>query len=105
MMLQLLVPGVQDAEETDLGAEVFWVGGDFDQCFGATAEKQAVEHFLVLQGERRQLVRESEDDVGIARRQQFGATRGQPSLACLALALRAVPVAAGIVGDGAMAAA
>src|SRR5580698_7804824 len=37
--------------------------------------------------------------------QQLGATRGQPAVACLALALRAVPVAARVIRDGAMAAA
>src|SRR5271169_7155009 len=37
--------------------------------------------------------------------QQLGAPRGQPAVACLALALRAVPVATRVIGDGAMAAA
>ena len=28
VMLQILSPGVQDAEKSDVGAEVLWVGGD-----------------------------------------------------------------------------
>ncbi len=48
MMLQLLVPGVQDAEEADLSAKVLAVPGDFDQGLGAGAKRQAVDDFLVL---------------------------------------------------------
>src|SRR5258708_17485621 len=104
MVLEPLVPGVQDTEEADLGAEVLGVAGNLDESLGAAAEQQRVDHFLVLEGERRQLVWEREDDMRIARREEFGAACRQPVVACLALTLRAVPVAAGIVGEGAMAA-
>ena len=39
VMLQLLIPSVQDAEETDLGAEMFRVRGNFDQRLGAAAKQ------------------------------------------------------------------
>src|SRR5258708_20239152 len=104
MMQQFLVPGVQNTEEADLGVEVLGVSGNLDESLGATAEQQRVNHFLVLESERRQFVGQSEVHVGIVRRQEFGAARRQPAVACLALAFRAVPVAAGIVGDGSMAA-
>src|SRR3546814_7566860 len=42
--------------------------------------------------------RHGEDDVEVFDRQQFGLTGGEPLDAGLALALRAVPVAAGVVG-------
>jgi hypothetical protein len=32
VMLQLLVPGMQHAEEADLGAEVLRIGGDLQEC-------------------------------------------------------------------------
>ena len=38
VMLQLLVPGVEDAEEADLSAETLWVAGDLKQCLGAGLE-------------------------------------------------------------------
>ena len=38
MMLQLLIPGVEDAEEANLGAETLGVRGNFDQCLCAAAE-------------------------------------------------------------------
>ena len=103
MMLQFLVPGMQDAEESDFSAEMLGVSGDLDQRLGAEAEQQTIHHFLVLQGQRRQFVWERENDVGVRRGQQFGTARVEPAVAGVALALRAMPVAARIVGDGAMA--
>jgi hypothetical protein len=94
MMLQLLIPAVEDAKETDLGPEAFGIRSDFDQCLGTGAEEQAVDDLLVLQGQWSQLMGEREDDVSVRRRQQFGAPRFQPAVARLALTLRAVPVPA-----------
>ena len=94
MVLQLLIPGVEDTEETDLSAQTPGIRGDLHQCLGTGAEEQAVDHFFVLQCQRGQLMGEREDDMGVGRRQQFGASRFEPAFARLALALRAVPVAA-----------
>ena len=38
MVQQLLIPGVQYAEESDLGAQVFRIAGDLEQSLGAGAE-------------------------------------------------------------------
>lgn len=94
VLLQLLVPGMKDAEETDLGAQMSGVFGDFQKRLGAAAEQQAVDDLLVLQGQWRQFVRECENDVGVARGQQFGAPRVQPAVARIALAPGAMPVSA-----------
>ncbi len=63
MKLKFLIPGVQYAEETDLGAEMLGIEGHFEQRFGAGVEQEIVDHFLVLQSERRQFPRESENDM------------------------------------------
>ncbi len=105
VVLELLVPSVEDAEEADFGAEMLGVGGNFQQCVGAAAEQQSVDHGFVLQGQRRQLMGQREDDMSIGCGEQFRASCGQPAVARLALTLRAVPVAAGVIGDGTMAAA
>ena len=104
MMLELLIPGVEDTEKADLGAEMLGIGGSLDQCFRAAAEQQTIDHCFVLQGQRRQLMGKSEDNMRIGCGEQFGTARGQPAIARLALTLRAVPVAARIIGDGTMAA-
>jgi hypothetical protein len=48
MMLQLLIPRMQNAEEADLGTEVPGVCGNFDESLCAAAEQQSVDHFFVL---------------------------------------------------------
>ena len=48
MVLQLLIPGMEDAKETDLGAQVSGIGRDLDQRLGARTKQQAVDHFFVL---------------------------------------------------------
>ena len=65
--MQVLSPSVEHAEEADLGAEVRRIGGDFQEGCGAGLEEQAVEEALVLIGERRQLVREREDHMNVAK--------------------------------------
>jgi hypothetical protein len=45
-------------------------------------------------------MRDAEDDMEVCRWQDFLFASGQPTLACLRLALGAVPVATGIVRDG-----
>src|SRR6266850_8517183 len=94
MMLEFLVPGMQDTEESDFSAEMLGIPGDLDQGLGAVAEQQTIHHFFVLQGQRRQLVWERENDVGVRCGQQFRTPRVEPAVARVALALRAMPVAA-----------
>lgn len=71
MMLQLLVPGVQDTEEADLGTEMLGVRGNFDQGLGAATEQQTIDQFLVLQCQGSQWMGEREDDMSIAGSEQF----------------------------------
>ena len=104
-MLQFLVPGMQDAEESDLSAEMLGVSSDLDQRLGADAEQQTIHHFLVLQGQWSQFVRESENDMGIARGQQFGTARLKPAVARVTLTPWAMPIPALLIGDGLMTAA
>src|SRR5271166_6331128 len=48
MKLQTLVPGVQHAEETDLGAQVPGIARHFEQGCGAGVKEQVVDHPFVL---------------------------------------------------------
>jgi len=66
VLLQVLSPGVENAEEADLGAEVTRIGGHFEERRGAGLEEQAVEDALVLIGEGSQLVRQREDHMKVA---------------------------------------
>ncbi len=83
----------------DARAQVLGIGGDGDQRLGGGLEQEAIDHGLVLIGDVGDRGRQGEDDVVVGHRQQLGLARGEPVLGRRALALGAVPVAAGIVGD------
>jgi len=38
VLLEFLVPGMENAEESDFGSQTFWVAGDFEQRLGAGPE-------------------------------------------------------------------
>src|SRR5664279_5479133 len=104
VMLEILSPGVEHTQETDLSAKVLRIGGNLQQGCGAGAEQEVVDDLLILQGQPRQLVWNGEDDVKVVDRQQFLAAPGEPLVARVGLALWAVPGAAGVEGGGFVAA-
>jgi hypothetical protein len=67
--LQSLVPGMQHTEEVDLRAQMTWVTGHFEQRLGTGVKQQVENRLFVLQGQRRQLARQSEYGMHIACRQ------------------------------------
>jgi hypothetical protein len=97
MMLQGLAPGVQQRDRADLCAEVLLIGGDVAQCLGRGSEQDGVDGALVLERDLSCRCRQGEDDVIVGYRQQLGLTCLEPFGACQALALRAMPVTAGVV--------
>jgi hypothetical protein len=105
VMLQLLVPGVEDTEEADFSAEMAGITRDFKQGLGAGAEQQVVENLLVLQRQGRQKMRKGEDHVHVAGGQEFLLARLEPAVAGLGLTLGTVPISARVVRDGAIPAA
>ena len=56
MKLDFLVPGVQHAEEADLGAEMLGITSHFEKCLGTGLEQEMVQDLFIVQGERRQLM-------------------------------------------------
>jgi hypothetical protein len=103
MMMQVLAPGMEHAEQADVGSKVLRVACHFEQRCRAGAEEQVVKQPLVLKHKSGEFMRQCEDDVEVGHRQQLGRARGQPSGASVALALGAVPVAARVIRDGLMA--
>ena len=71
MMLQSLVPGVEHAEEADLGSKVPGIASDLQQSCGAGVEQQVVDQPFVLQCQRSQFTRQGEDDMDVAGGQQL----------------------------------
>jgi hypothetical protein len=98
MVVQVLAPGVEHGDEADLGAEMLRVGRDASQRLGRGSEQDGVDRRLVLGGNLGHRRRQGEHDVEVLNRQQFGLSGGEPLGAGLPLALRAMPVAARVVG-------
>jgi hypothetical protein len=99
MQSQVLSPGVQNAQEADLGSEVLRVGRNFEHGLSAGAEEQIVEQPWIALTERVQLVGQGKDDVEVGHAEQILFVPCQPSLACLSLALGTVAVATGVIGN------
>jgi hypothetical protein len=49
MSAELLTPGMQHAEETDLRTEMLGIASDFEKCFRTGAKQEIVKYLLVLQ--------------------------------------------------------
>ena len=97
---ELLVPGMQDAEEADLCAEVSGIASDFQQRFCTGAEQEIVKDFLVLQYHRRQATRQGEDHMEIARGEKLLLTGSDPAVPSGGLTLRAMAIATAVIRDG-----
>ena len=99
VMRHCRAPGVQHRGDADAGAEMLGVGSDCHHRLGRRLEHDVVDRCLVLIGEVGDWPRQREHDVEVGNRQQLGLAFGHPLLCRRALALGAVPVATGIVGD------
>jgi hypothetical protein len=86
MQTQVLSPGVQNAEEADLGSEVLGVGRNFEHGLSAGAEEQIVEQPWIALTERVQLLGQGKDDVEVGDAEQILFAACQPALARLGLA-------------------
>jgi hypothetical protein len=99
MMRQGLAPGVENSDRAGLAAEVLRIAGDDADRVSRGLEQDVINGRLVLEGDGGARDRHGEDDVEIEDRQKVSLTLRKPLGARQALALRAVPVAAAVVGD------
>jgi hypothetical protein len=70
-MMQVLSLGVQNRDDTDLGAEVAWIGGDRAQRLGGRPEQDGIDRRLVLEGDLGHRGRHREHDVSLADQAAF----------------------------------
>ena len=96
---EILAPGMEDGRAADVTAEVARIAAKGGQRGGDGAEQERVDHAGIALGERVQGMRQREDDVEVFDGEQFGLAGGEPALFGQGLALGAVAVAAGIVGE------
>ena len=104
VLQQGLAPSVKDGEEAELGAEMYGVGSDGQQGFGGGAEKDVIDRCLVVKGDGGDLLRHREDDMEVRHDEELGSSVVKPLGTGQRLALRAVAIAARVVGDPTVAA-
>src|ERR1700730_15247854 len=104
MRVQSLVPGMEHAEEANLGSKVPGIAGDLQQSCSTGLKQQVIDQTLVLQCQRSQFPRQGEDHMHVAGGQQLPLSRLEPAQAGVALAPWAMPVATRVVRDGSMSA-
>ena len=85
---------MQNAEEANLGAKMFRIGGDFEESVGHGAEQQVVQFDFVLADEGVQVMRQAEHDMEVRGLKKFPLSGRDPTLPCLGLTLGAMPIAA-----------
>jgi hypothetical protein len=81
------------------------VGRDGEERLRRRPEQQVVDGRLVLEGDGRDGSRDREDEMVVGDGKEIGLAVGEPVPGGVALALGAVPVPAGIVGDAGVVAA
>ena len=99
MVGQRRAPGVQHGGEADARAQMLGVGRYREQRLGRGLEQQVVDDGLVGERQGADLRRQGEDDVIVGNRQKLRLAFFEPLPRRRALTLRAMAVAAGIVGD------
>lgn len=92
-------PCVEHTGHADPSAKVLGVGRNSQQRLGRCLEQEAVDRRLVLIRDVRDLRWQGEDRVEVFDRQHVFDTRGHPLPRGGPLTLRAMPIAAGVVGD------
>src|SRR5271165_4746359 len=78
------------------------VSGKFYSCGSTGADQQLVELSRVVQRQYVQFVGHGEDHMKVTGRKKLLLPFSDPAFPCLRLALWAVPVPAGVIGDGLM---
>ena len=96
---QRRAPGVQHAVMPMRAPRCFGIGCDRERGLGRRLEQQIIDRGLVLIGDIGDRRGQRIDDMKIRHRKQLGLALGEPSSGGRALALRAMPVAATVVGD------
>ena len=95
MVLELLIPGVQHRDETDLSAQTPLA--KLKQCFADGFKEQAEENLFVGENQAVEKVRQGEDQMEVSHRQKLSGLLLKPLGLGQRLALGAVAVTAGVI--------
>jgi hypothetical protein len=99
MVMEGLAPGMEYRQEPDFGSEVAGVGRDLQERLGGRLEEETIEDPWVLEGYGCEKLRQGENDVEVGYGQEMRLLSLKPPGRLAALALGAVPIPTGVVGD------
>ena len=99
MIAQILGPGMKYLDDAGFCSEILPVSGQFQKCFGAASVQQTVKQLLVAVDQRVQFVGKCKDDMEVRGVDDFRASFIHPYFFLYRLAVRTVPVPAGIIVD------
>lgn len=89
--------------KADSSSQAFGVGRDLQHRLRAGLEQQVVNQLGISVAERIDFMWQRKDHLEVGHAEQFFLSRGEPAFTRLCLALGAVPIPTGVIGDGAMA--
>jgi hypothetical protein len=98
VMVQLLAPGVEDGEATDLGPKMRRVLGNILEGLRDGAKEQAIEVAGVLQRQGTQVVRQGKDHMRVGRLEELPLPGGEPGSLSSTVTCGAAAVAARVGG-------
>lgn len=97
MIMKLLVPGMEYLDDPGCCAEVLFVSGEFQKCFGAASVEKPIEKLLVAVKQGVQFMRKGKHHMEVRGVNDFRPAFIHPDLFLHGLAAGAVAVAAGII--------
>lgn len=97
MVIQFLVPGMEDLDDSGLGAKIFLICAQFHKCFCAALMEQAVKEPLIATNQRIEFVGKSKHYMEVRGIYDFRLAFIDPDFFKDSMAAGAVPVPAGIL--------
>jgi len=96
---QVLTPGVKHGKKAKTRPPMSPIGSEGEQGLGHSAKQESIEPALILQTQVSERLGNGEHHVAVGYGQQLLGLLGQPAVASCRLALRTVPIAAGVESD------
>jgi len=99
MLRESLAPGVEHGGHAEVAAEVARIAAEPQERGGRRLKQPPIDQARVTLGQWVERVGEREDDVEVGNGQDLGPAGGEPALGGQPLALGAVAITTGVVGD------
>ena len=98
--MQALTPRVQDHQPTDVAPQTLGIRGDVSEGVRRGLQQEVVHHTFIGERQTCEGLRHREDDVDVPDGQEFLFASRHPGVPRRGQTLRAMPIAAAVVGEG-----